>query len=137
MDKYEFPVAPASGEQWLAVHLSWLKTMSVADCLSGLQKLGYTPELRYQQNTEGDISLVAVLRHWVGVEENQISSAELQQLWNFLGDDDIAITCKSCGLRNPEAEEWWAMSPEARAQACRDAGFHEQAEEELAIPAKG
>ena len=121
--KYECPLIPKSGEQWFSVNLSWLKTMTVAECLGGLEKLGYSPELRYRQNPNGSIDLIAVLGHWENQTVTQVSHEEHRRVWELFGDEnDIALSLRSKNLRDLEAETWQALPPEERARICKESG---------------
>ena len=59
----ELPVIPKSGEVFLAVNLSAVKNPSVPETLKLLEDMGYTPQLRYRQSRDGNISLYALLKH--------------------------------------------------------------------------
>lgn len=61
---YEMPIVPKPGEVFLYVCLSEVKNMTVAETLTLLQEMGYSPELRYRQSKEdGKVSLYALLKH--------------------------------------------------------------------------
>lgn len=59
----DLPVIPKPGEVFLAVNLSAVENMTVPETLKLLEGIGYTPQLRYRQSKDGNISLYALLKH--------------------------------------------------------------------------
>jgi hypothetical protein len=80
----ELPVIPKPGEVFLAVNLSELENITVAETLKLLEAMGYTPQLRYRQSTDGNVSLYALLKH---------EYVDLEMLANsgYLGDELDAL----------------------------------------------
>ncbi|WP_127082688.1 acyl carrier protein [Dulcicalothrix desertica] len=59
----ELPIIPKVGEVFLAVELSAIQNMTVAETLNRLENMGYNPTLRYRQSKDGSISVYALLKH--------------------------------------------------------------------------
>ncbi|KYC36877.1 hypothetical protein WA1_45285 [Scytonema hofmannii PCC 7110] len=61
----ELPVIPKPGEVFLAINLSVVENMTVAETLNLLEQMGYSPQLRYRQAQDGNsnVSLYALLKH--------------------------------------------------------------------------
>lgn len=59
----ELPVIPKPGEVFLAINLSAVENMTVAETLNLLEQMGYNPQLRYRQAKDGNVSLYALLKH--------------------------------------------------------------------------
>jgi hypothetical protein len=80
----ELPVIPKSGEVFLAVNLSAVKNHNVAETLKLLEDRGYTPQLRYRQSRDGNISLYALLKH-EQVDPEMLANTD------YLGDELDAL----------------------------------------------
>ena len=80
----ELPIIPKSGEVFLAVNLSAVENMTVAETLNLLSEIGYTPQLRYRQSKDGNVSLYALLKH------EQVDSEMLTNS-DYLGDELDAL----------------------------------------------
>lgn len=59
----ELPIIPKPGEVFLAVNLSAVQNMTVAETLKLLTEMNYTPQLCYRQSKDGNVSLYALLKH--------------------------------------------------------------------------
>lgn len=59
----ELPIIPKPGEVFLAVNLSAVENMTVAETLKLLAEMDYNPQLRYQQSKDGNLSLYGLLKH--------------------------------------------------------------------------
>lgn len=59
----ELPVIPKPGEVFLAVDLTAVKNMTVAETLKVLEAMGYKPTLRYRQLKDETVSVYALLLH--------------------------------------------------------------------------
>ena len=75
----ELPIIPKPGEVFLAVNLSAVEDRTVAETLQLLEKMGYTPQLRYRQSKDGNVSLYALLKH-ERVDPEMLAS-------DYLGDE--------------------------------------------------
>ena len=51
----ELPIIPKVGEVFLAVELTAVQNMTVAETLKLLEGMGYNPTLRYRQFSDGKI----------------------------------------------------------------------------------
>ncbi len=80
----ELPVIPKPGEVFLAVNLTVVQNRSVAETLKLLEEMGYTPQLRYRQSKEGDVSLYALLKY-EQVEPQMLLESD------YLGDELDAL----------------------------------------------
>ncbi|MCC5622861.1 acyl carrier protein [Nostoc sp. CHAB 5715] len=80
----ELPVIPKPGEVFLAVELTAVENMNVAETLKLLEDMGYNPTLRYRQIPDGRISVYALLRH-----ENV--NPEILQNSDYLGEQLDAL----------------------------------------------
>ncbi|HAA27025.1 MAG TPA: acyl carrier protein [Cyanobacteria bacterium UBA8553] len=80
----ELPVIPKPGEVFLAVNLTAVQNRSVAETLKLLEEMGYTPQLRYRQSKDGDVSLYALLKHEQVEPEMLLES-------DYLGDELDAL----------------------------------------------
>lgn len=80
----ELPLVPKVGEVFLAVELTALKTMSIAEALQVLQDNGYEPQLRYRQLPSGEVSVFALLKH-------EKVSPEVLMNSDYLGDELDAL----------------------------------------------
>ena len=80
----ELPIIPKSGEVFLAVNLSAVENPPVAETLKLLEDMGYTPQLRYRQSRDGNISLYALLKH-EQVDPEMLANTD------YLGDELDAI----------------------------------------------
>jgi hypothetical protein len=59
---FELPTIPKPGEVFLAVNLTAVENMTVAETLQLLESMGYSPQLRYRQSPDGSVSLYALLK---------------------------------------------------------------------------
>lgn len=59
----ELPVIPKLGEVFLAVELTAVQNMTVAQTLKLLEDMGYNPSLRYRQFSDGRVCIYALLKH--------------------------------------------------------------------------
>jgi hypothetical protein len=59
----DLPIIPKPGEVFLAIDLSAVENMTVAKTLNLLVQMGYSPQLRYRQAKDGNVSLYALLKH--------------------------------------------------------------------------
>lgn len=80
----ELPVIPKLGEVFLAVELTAVENMTVAQTLKLLEGMGYNPTLRYRQILDGRISVYALLRY-----ENV--NPEILQNSDYLGEELDAL----------------------------------------------
>ncbi|KYC36850.1 hypothetical protein WA1_45145 [Scytonema hofmannii PCC 7110] len=76
----ELPVIPKPGEVFLAINLSAVENMTVAETLNLLEQMGYSPQLRYRQAKDGNVSLYALLKH-EHVEPEMLTNID------YLGDE--------------------------------------------------
>lgn len=81
----ELPLIPKPGEVFLAVELTAVQNMTVAEALSLLEDMGYQPTLRYRQLKDGKISVFALLLH-----ENV--NPEVLQNTDYLGEELDALS---------------------------------------------
>jgi hypothetical protein len=80
----ELPIIPKPGEVFLAVNLSAVENMTVAETLKLLEEMGYTPQLRYRQSKDGNVSLYALLKH-EQVDPEKLANSD------YLGDELDAL----------------------------------------------
>jgi hypothetical protein len=80
----ELPVIPKLGEVFLAVELTAVENMTVAETLKLLEDMGYTPTLCYRQSKEGRVSVYALLRH-------EHIDPEVLQNSDYLGEELDAL----------------------------------------------
>lgn len=79
----ELPIIPKIGEVFLAVELTAVQNMTVAETLKSLEDMGYNPTLRYRQFLDG-ISVYALLKH-------EHIEPEILQNSDYLGEELDAL----------------------------------------------
>jgi hypothetical protein len=80
----ELPVIPKPGEVFLAVELTAVQNMTVAQTLKLLEDMGYNPSLRYRQSSDGRVCVYALLRH-------DFVNPEILQNSDYLGEQLDAL----------------------------------------------
>ena len=80
----ELPIIPKVGEVFLAVELTAVQNMTVAETLKLLESMGYNPTLRYRQFSDGGVSFYALLKH-------EHIEPEILQNSDYLGDELDAL----------------------------------------------
>jgi hypothetical protein len=102
-NQYQLPRIPRPGQFLLYVDLSAVTQRSVSETLNTLGKLGYEPQLRYQEMQDG-LRLYALLRDEQLDPTQPICDRyrleERLALYEAFPDDDMAIYCPR-GLPQP------------------------------------
>ncbi|MBD2772806.1 acyl carrier protein [Iningainema tapete] len=80
----ELPVIPKLGEVFLAVDLTAVRNMTLAETLKVLENMGYNPTLRYRQSLDGTVSVYALLVH-------EHVNPEILQNSDYLGEELDAL----------------------------------------------
>ena len=80
----ELPIIPKVGEVFLAVELTAVQNMTVAETLKSLEDMGYNPTLRYRQFSDGRVSVYALLKH-------EHIEPEILQNSDYLGEELDAL----------------------------------------------
>jgi hypothetical protein len=85
---YELSLPPKPGEILFFVELSRVENMTIAECLTMLQLMGYQPELKYRQWNDADgiqhIGLFALLKHEKSISQEMLDSDYMFYEWSAI-----------------------------------------------------
>jgi hypothetical protein len=97
---YEISLPPKPGEVLLFVELSRVENMTIAQCLTMLELMGYKPELRYRQWQDAagieHIGLFALLRHEICDPQMLIDSDYMLEEWSAIAQQIKPSTAVCC-----------------------------------------
>jgi hypothetical protein len=97
---YELSLPPKPGEVLLFVELSRVENMTIAECLTMLELMGYQPELRYRQWNDADsiqhVGLFALLKREICDPQMLVNSDYMIEEWSELAQlikPSTAVCC--------------------------------------------
>lgn len=97
---FELPLPPQPGEVLLYVELTQVQNMTIAQCLTMLQEIGYRPELRYRQWQDADgkpqFGMFALLKHEQHEQDFLVDSDYLLDEWEAIATRIEPSTAVGC-----------------------------------------